>query len=324
MRDIKRILVPSDFSKHSETAYSVAESLAQMFGAKVDFLHVVPTLVYLRESIKKLGIPFDMDEEFYPRVQKESNHRLREAFVDYVSDANQGSVKVVIDSKASAGIARAAAELGSDLIVIGARGQDESEMFRGSTSEKVIRRSDVPVFSVNERLDFSKVRTLLVPTDGSNHSLAALDMAARLAAALGASIELLHVVELYGSALEEAPRMPGESEENAARKGVMAKLAERYDGEDGSPRFSADTPEGGRLSVEEGKIAANVPVKVSVVRGVSAHYEIERAAMDRADMVVMATHGHSGLAHLVMGSTAEKVAQYVDKPVLTLRPADLD
>ena len=118
--------------------------------------------------------------------------------------------------------------------------------------------------------------------------------------------------------------MPGESEENAARKGVMAKLAERYDGEDGSPRFSADTPEGGQLSVEDGAAAANVPVKVSVVRGVSAHYEIERAAVDRADMVVMATHGHSGLAHLVMGSTAEKVAQYVDKPVLTLRPSDLD
>lgn len=324
MRDIKRILVPSDFSKHSETAYSVAESLAQMFGAKVDFLHVVPTLVYLRESIKKLGIPFDMDEEFYPRVQQESKHRLREAFVDYVSEANQGDVKVVIDSKASAGIAHAAAELGSDLIVIGARGKDESEMFRGSTSEKVIRRSNVPVFSVNERLDLTKVRTILVPTDGSTHSMAALDMAIRLAAALDASIELLHVVELYGSALEEAPRLPGETEEKAALSGLLAKLAGRFDGQDGMPRYSSDSPDGGRLTVEDGKVAADVPVHVSVVRGVSAHYEIERAAMDRADMVVMATHGHSGLAHLVMGSTAEKVAQYVDKPVLTLRPADLD
>jgi nucleotide-binding universal stress UspA family protein len=38
---------------------------------------------------------------------------------------------------------------------------------------------------------------------------------------------------------------------------------------------------------------------------------------------VMATHGHSGLAHLILGSTAEKVAQYVKKPVLTVRPEGL-
>ncbi|NBC05211.1 MAG: universal stress protein, partial [Bacteroidetes bacterium] len=39
-----------------------------------------------------------------------------------------------------------------------------------------------------------------------------------------------------------------------------------------------------------------------------------------ADIVMMATHGHSGFAHLILGSTAEKVAQYVKKPVITIRP----
>lgn len=324
MSEIKRILVPSDFSKHSETAYSVAQSLASLFGSKVDFLHVVPTLTYLRESIKKLGIPFDMDEEFYPRVQKESQHRLNEAFIDYIPEGNRGEVKVVIDSKASTGIAEAAARLGSDLIVIGARGQDDSQMFRGSTSEKVIRRSKVPVFSVNERLDLSKVRTILVPTDGSAHSLSALEMGWRLAEPLGASILLLHVVELYGSAIDRAPRQPGESEEHAAVEALMRALPERFDGKAGRLRFDGEDPAQCRLRGGEGGDLKDVVVRVAAVRGVSAHYEIERAAIDSADMVVMATHGHSGLAHLVMGSTAEKVAQYVDKPVLTLRPAELD
>jgi len=38
----------------------------------------------------------------------------------------------------------------------------------------------------------------------------------------------------------------------------------------------------------------------------------------------MATHGRSGFAHLILGSTAEKVAQYVSKPVITVRPEEKD
>ena len=57
-----------------------------------------------------------------------------------------------------------------------------------------------------------------------------------------------------------------------------------------------------------------------IEKGVSAHIGIEEYAPSHADVVVMATHGHSGLAHFFLGSTTEKVAQSLDMPVLTVKP----
>jgi nucleotide-binding universal stress UspA family protein len=315
MKQIQKILVPTDFSKNSETAYIVAAKLAHLFGAKVDFLHVVPSLVYFKESIKKLGIPLDMDEEFYPQIQKESKHRLKEAFVDYVAEENQGEVHVAIHPRVSEGISEYASKHSFDLIVIGERGMGENPLFRGSTSDKVIRSSKVPVMSVNESFELSGIKSILVPTDGSEHSLSALEAAFDLAVATGANLHLFHVLELYGSAVDEVPRDLHTSEEEAVRGSIIQKLEEHFPY---GSRIRLHDQNGEMKLEENGK---SVGLNLEITRGVSAHYEIERKATDAADLVVIATHGHSGLSHLLLGSTAEKVTQHVNKPVLTIRPA---
>lgn len=317
MKKIKHILVPTDFSKNAETAYVVAAKLAKLFGAKVDFLHVVPSLTYFKESIKKLGIPFDMDEEFYPRIQKESEHRLREAFVDYIAEGNRGDVHVAIHPRVSDGISDYAQKNQYDLIVIGERGMGENPLFRGSTSDKVIRTSKVPVMSVNESFELSSIDSILVPTDGSEYSLAALETAFDMAVATNANITLFHVLELYGSVVEEAPRGIHESEEDAVRSSIVKKLEEYF--AYGHRVRLLET--NGSLELQEGD--RTIPLSLDMVRGVSAHYEIERRATDTADLVVIATHGHSGLSHLLLGSTAEKVTQHVNKPVLVIRPENV-
>ena len=63
MIKLKKILVPTDFSKGAEVSYSVAQSIADTFGGVIDFIHVIPTLTYLNESIKKLGVPLDMNKD---------------------------------------------------------------------------------------------------------------------------------------------------------------------------------------------------------------------------------------------------------------------
>jgi nucleotide-binding universal stress UspA family protein len=58
------------------------------------------------------------------------------------------------------------------------------------------------------------------------------------------------------------------------------------------------------------------------VRRGNPHDEITRYAADEhADLIVMATHGRTGLAHVLLGSVAEKVVQHADIPVLTIKPA---
>lgn len=343
---IRTILVPTDFSKAAVKAYPIAQKFASIFHAKVHFVHVIPTLKYFTESIKTLGIPFDMDKDFYPKVQKESEHRLREAFVDYIKPENQGGVHVAIEGRASEGIARIAKQVKADLIVIAGRGEDGTPLLRGSTSEKVIRMSRVPVFTVDESFSLDSLKQILVPTDGSAYSFHALTMAAHLASAFHASITLYYVYELFGAIADGVPRHPGKSEEEDARLSILKALEEWFaatpecglslrmretgecilemeagSGEDGGAIDHVGSAPG-EAGGTEPRTVTQIPFTFEIGRGVSAHYEIERKAKDDADMVVMATHGHSGLAHLILGSTTEKVAHHLDKPVLTLRPTD--
>ncbi|MDX1641654.1 MAG: universal stress protein, partial [Balneolaceae bacterium] len=74
------------------------------------------------------------------------------------------------------------------------------------------------------------------------------------------------------------------------------------------------------IIITDGENSRSIQLSTKIEKGVSAHYEIEAYASEEADVVIMATHGHSGFAHLILGSTAEKVAQYVKKPVITIRP----
>lgn len=168
--------------------------------------------------------------------------------------------------------------------------------------------------SVNESFELATIHSILVPTDGSEHSLTALDAAFDLAVTTGAYITLFHVMELYGSAVEKVPRAVNVSEEEATRSTLIQKLEEHF----AYGKHLRLMEKNGSMQLQDEQ--HHVDLALELVRGFSAHYEIERKAIDAADLVVIATHGHSGLSHLLLGSTTEKVTQHVNKPILTIRP----
>jgi nucleotide-binding universal stress UspA family protein len=61
-------------------------------------------------------------------------------------------------------------------------------------------------------------------------------------------------------------------------------------------------------------------MNMAIERGISAHHAITEYAAQNADMVIMTTHGRSGLSHLFLGSTAEKVVRHVKLPLITVKP----
>ena len=63
-----------------------------------------------------------------------------------------------------------------------------------------------------------------------------------------------------------------------------------------------------------------VKFNVVVLKSINAHYAIVDYANESSDLIVMATHGRSGLSHLFLGSTTEKVITSSNVPVLTVRP----
>jgi nucleotide-binding universal stress UspA family protein len=326
MIELKKILVPTDFSRGAEVAYPVAQNIADTFGGVIDFIHVIPTLTYINESVKKLGVPLDMNKDIYPKIIDESELKLKKAMDQYLKEKNKGSHKVKIDRRPSVSIVEYASKNGYDMIIMGARGKDESKFIRGGTTERVIRKSKVPVFSVDSRFDKNNVKNVMLTTDSSELSLSAFPLAVSIADSFGARVTLFHVIELYGSISEEIPRNPAKGEAISIYEGLIERVNRYLD------KRKIEKMHVGRtgvtfedeVTITDGENSRSVQLFTKIEKGVSAHYEIEEYASDHADLVVMATHGHSGFAHLILGSTAEKVAQYVKKPVITIRPDEDD
>ena len=326
MIELKKILVPTDFSKGSEVAYSVAQNIADTFGGVIDFIHIIPTIKYFNESIKRLGVPLDINKDVYPKIIDESEIRLKKAMDQYLKEKNKGKHIIKVERRPSEKIVNYADKYGYDLVIMGSRGKDESRFVRGGTTERVIRKSKVPVFSVDQRFDKNKVKNIMMSTDSSELSLSAFPLAVSIADSYKADLTLFHVIELYGTISEEIPRSPEKGEGVSIYEGIINRtneyLSKRKFDNIHIQRTGVTFED--EVVITDGDQSRTVNLFTKIEKGISAHYEIESYASENADLVVMATHGHSGFAHLILGSTAEKVAQYVKKPVITIRPDEKD
>jgi nucleotide-binding universal stress UspA family protein len=139
---------------------------------------------------------------------------------------------------------------------------------------------------------------ILVPVDFSKCSGAALDYALELAKALGASLEVIHAFEIPAFVPPQAVIALGEVE------ATLAQHAER----EARVTFSKFLSDRG---------IGDIPNQVLL--GPPALSVLERLERGDIDMVVMGTHGRTGLTRWVMGSTAEKVVRGAPCPVLTVR-----
>ena len=148
------------------------------------------------------------------------------------------------------------------------------------------------------------ISRVLVPVDFSRHSEVALRYATALASRLGASVDLLHVVEDPIAAGAWSGELAVHNLSDLRRHLIE-------DGERQIERLRASGP------------VPNVPLVTSVRMGQPADAITEYAKAFDVNLIVMGTHGHSGLAHLFMGSVAERVLRHAPCPVLTLPDAAL-
>lgn len=320
MLKLNRILVPTDFSDAARASYAFGVELTRKYGGKVDLLHVIPTFKYLNESISRLGLPINLDKDIYPHMITETEERLRKEFEEMIPEAQRGDAIVQVDIKASDAIVALATERDADLVVMGATGSRGRDIIWGSTTEKVVRKSTVPVLAVPMGAVPDDIDHILVPSDYSELSFRALRGAVALANSLESEITLLHVIELYGSPVDDEPREKGKDQITSVTEKLAARL-EAWTVQ--NPQFELHfVKDGGKLYLHStrGGVDKKSRLKIVVTKAVSAYSEIVEYANDNSDMVVITTHGRSGLSHLFLGSTTEKVVQATNKPVLTWRP----
>jgi len=140
--------------------------------------------------------------------------------------------------------------------------------------------------------------TILVPTDGSEPALTAGDHAIDLAAAHGATLHVLYVVDVRMSPITA----------DVDRETVLELVAES---ETEPTREITDRAE-----------AAGVSTVDAVRHGVTHEVIAAYAADENVDLVVMGTHGRSGIEHALLGSITERVLRTADVPVLAVHPDD--
>lgn len=145
------------------------------------------------------------------------------------------------------------------------------------------------------------IRRILVPVDFSDCSRAALEAAAGLARRHGAAVEVLHV--------HDAPWTPD------------AVKVRTEDGRELHPDEYLAVESERQLTelIELTPALADVEHGTAVRRGVAYEVILTRARAIEADLIVMGTHGRTGLRHLLMGSTSEKVMQGAPCPLLVVR-----
>lgn len=148
-----------------------------------------------------------------------------------------------------------------------------------------------------------KLREILVSTDFSPESMAAFDMARDLAEASGAQITLLTVVEFPAQMSYLAAEVPGAMLDASFRQTVEHILEE-------TKKSLADLSKRLGPSCKE----------TIAIDGISASHEILRVANERkVDLIVISTHGRTGIARVALGSTAERVVREAPCPVLTVK-----
>lgn len=147
------------------------------------------------------------------------------------------------------------------------------------------------------------IRQILVPSDFSESSRAALDYAVELARPLDASIDVLHVWE--------APLFmpPASLLETGVADTSLVEIF-RKNAEDSLAQFVSEAKHRG------------VRVRAAFAElGPPAHTIVEFARSREYDLIVMGTHGRTGLSHALIGSVAERVVRHASCPVLTAREA---
>jgi nucleotide-binding universal stress UspA family protein len=140
-------------------------------------------------------------------------------------------------------------------------------------------------------------RTIICPVDFSEGSESALDYAAGLARMLGNDLELVHVFQVPAVALPDGAFV--------ASPTYLANLTSRAQQE---------------LETSRARVADDgLHVTTVLLQGMPASSIVDHADPERASMIVMGTHGKTGLRRLLLGSVAEQVVRSSRVPVLTVR-----
>lgn len=299
---IRTILVPLDGSQFAESALPLAQAIAQGTGANLRLL----TAHQPRPDLSP-----GLDQPLLDAQNLDVRNAIQ-AYLAEIAGRITGVTAVsttVVDSPAAGpavAVTEAVERERPDLVVMSTHGRGPlSRFWLGSVADHLLRHVTVPLLLVRPAGEgagaATSIRRIMVALDLSGESRAVIAPAADVARALGAAIQLLHVVEPAVGIVDGALPFPVPAD--------ATQLERRK--QDAEARLA---PLAAQLESEG--ISASTRVLVAVGAATTI---LEERVIGGHDLIAMTTHGAGGVRRMVLGSVADKVIRGAECPVLVLR-----
>jgi len=278
---MKKILVPTDFSKPAQIATEVARDIAKKAGSELILLHVIEGASggsFNVEGEAKYGGNIE-DKLFNLALIKKARKQME----NLLGSAMFDGVKVKGELKMGTpfhGMRTIITERKVDLVVMGTAGQTKvAEMIIGTNTEKVVRHAKCPVLTVQKKPITTDFKNIVYATAMSKDEEVFAAIVKRAQNMYDATVHLVRI------------NTPGNFQRDAVVRKYMQDFAKKLMLKNYTINIFND------LTEEEGVIYF--------------------ADSINADMIAMATHGRTGFAHVLAGSIAEDVVSHSKRPVLT-------
>ncbi|WP_057936572.1 universal stress protein [Algoriphagus resistens] len=279
-----KILVPYDFSEQAQNALDFSTALASGFGNfEISLLNVieVPSTTGMGTMGGGEVIPEMENQVFFIELMDRRKEQFKEMEQRYAGKNYGFNTKIVLGN-AFRSIASAISKEDPDLVVMGSKGTSGlEEVLIGSNTEKVVRTAHCPVVTVKSQADPTAIRKIVFASDFREDQDQLADQLKALQKLFDADLYLV-IINTPGSfetTRESAVRIKRFANKYAIDHAV-AEIYNSYSEEAGIVEFAEDID---------------------------------------ADLIAMATHGRTGLAHLFTGSIAENVVNHAKRPVWTFK-----
>lgn len=276
---MKKILVPTDFSECSLNAFNAAVKIAQKTGAQIELVHVYDRPVI---GFVDLNIDHKKNKAMLQNAQKTIDEMVKKWAGDKIKVNPHILADIplteIMDQKKFSDI---------DLIVMGSQGSEGlKELFIGSNTEKVVRKSKVPILSLKEDQGSFDLKNIVLASNFYKELEGVFEQMDALLKVFKPHYNLLKVVT------------PGNFETSHYSRKLMNEFANRFKLENYSIHIYNDN------NIEAGILNFAKDVK--------------------ADAIVIATHGRKGIEHFINGSLAEDVVNHALTPVLSFKLKETD
>ncbi|WP_299116700.1 universal stress protein [uncultured Winogradskyella sp.] len=276
---MKKIIVPIDFSEHSEYALEAAASIAKKHNSKLIVLHMLE----LSNAIISAGND-SLNEEavFYLKLAE----KKFEAFLDKPYLEGVEITPIIKHFKVWSEVNDVVNEHDANLIVMGSHGTSGiKEVLIGSNTEKVVRHSDIPVLVIKHNPILIEFENGVFASDFSDDAVAPYLKAKLTFNKLGVKMHLVYV---------NSPDGNFKSSTEIDKK--VSDFLKKADGD------------------LENLRKVSIVSDYSVEKGI-----LNYANAIGADVIAVATHGRKGLAHFLEGSISEDIANHSTLPVMTFK-----